>query len=205
MNHYYKLGKLPLDFIEFFRDEIIKRTTSDNYQWVQFDEFLHSEFLKYFENSELKIQTLPDSTVHVQKALCSKPGYGFTIHKDGFNCKSALNIVLSGNSTDWIKWYDEDLISKVCNIKKIKDTSNGYGYAYSRNTNLKHYEYVPHINELHTEIGDVYVLDVDQFHSFKCVGENQRIVIQTKFDGFPNLETIYNSLKHKSFKNLITF
>jgi hypothetical protein len=197
---YFKLGKLPIDFVDFFKTEILKRKTDRNYQWVQFDKELNTQFLTVFENTELTVQVNPETNLPVQKALISNPDNGCTIHKDGIECKSALNIVLSCNATDWVRWYDENLINKMYPNLKNKNKAS---FGYSRDTGITNYERIPYIDELHTEVGDVYVLDVDSFHSFKCVGENTRIVIQTKFEGFPDLETIYNSLKHKSFLNLI--
>jgi hypothetical protein len=196
---YQKLGKLPSSTINFFLAEILKRKKPTvPYQWIHFDEYLNQEFLKIFTNTELEIQWGENKTKPIQKAFYSDPGHGMRIHKDGFQCRSALNIVLSCNSTDWVRWYDEDYINSITSL----EFSNKLGQ--SRNTNLFRYDSIPFIEELHNEIGDVYALDVDTYHSFKCIGSNPRIILQTKFEGFPTFEKIKDSLTKKSFSNLIT-
>jgi hypothetical protein len=195
---YHKLGKLPKETINFFLAEITERKISNiPYQWIQFDDYLHNEFLKIFSNTELKIQLSSDKTMHIQKAFYSAPGHGFRIHKDGFKCRSALNISISCNPGDWVRWYDEDYINNIATI----DYSNKLGK--SRNTDIYEYENVPFIEELRTEPGDVYVLDVEAYHSFKCIGDNPRIIVQTKFEGFPSFTEINKSLSNTSFYNLI--
>jgi hypothetical protein len=195
---YRKLGKLPIETIDFFLVEILKRKKPNSpYQWIHFDEYLNDEFLKIFINTELKIQWDENKTKPIQKAFYSDPGHGFRIHKDGFQCNSALNVTVSCNPGDWVRWYDEQYINSISKI----DYSNKFGK--SRNTNILDYENIPCVEELHTEVGDVYVLDVNTYHSFKCIGDNPRIILQTKFEGFPVLDTIDKSLTKNSFSNLI--
>jgi hypothetical protein len=43
------------------------------------------------------------------------------------------------------------------------------------------------------------VLNVDKFHTWHCGGPKRRIVIQTKFDGFPDVETLFDVLKDHKF------
>lgn len=199
---YHKLGKLPIETINFFLEEILKRKqTNVPYQWVQFDEKLHLEFLKIFSNTELKIQKNSANTHYIQKAFYSEPGYGFRIHKDGMNCRSALNIVLSCNTSDWVRWYDEDYINKITSTPVVATFYKNFGS--SRNIDIFEYENIEFTEELQVEIGDVYALDVGTYHSFKCVGSLPRIIIQTKFENFPNFETINKSLSKNSFSNLI--
>lgn len=196
---FYKLGKLPKDTIEFFKSELLKQKVYGKpYQWILFDEFLNKEFLKIFSNTELKVQWRKDGSRPIQKAFYSDPGHGYKIHKDGISCKSALNIVLSCNSSDWVRWYDEEYINKLYKLEVTNKT-----LWFSRDINIINYESVPFTHELKNSIGDVYVLDVETYHSFKCIGTVPRIVLQTKFDGYPNFETIKNSLIKNSFHNLI--
>lgn len=200
---YHLLGKLPANTVEFFLNEILKRKVPNNpYQWIQFDDFLNGEFLKIFTNTELKIQRSEDGSRPIQKAFYSDPGHGFRIHKDGLRCQSALNIAISCNSGDWVRWYDEEYINSRYTLN-TRNNIFGQGKS-SRDINERDYETIPYIEELHNEVGDVYVLDVDSYHSFKCNGNKPRIIVQTKFSGFPKLETIYKSLKENSFSNLIT-
>lgn len=195
---YHKLGKLPIETINFFLEEILKRKQPNvPYQWIQFDDQLHFEFLKIFSNTELKIQKHVSNARCIQKAFYSNPSHGFRIHKDGFKCQSALNIAVSCNPGDWVRWYDEDYINSISTI----DYATAVGR--SRNTDIYNYENVPFIDELRNEPGDVYVLDVGTYHSFKCLGSAPRIVIQTKFENHPDFETIKQSLSTNSFLNLI--
>jgi len=200
---YRKLGKLPTNTIEFFKEEILKKKVDNEpYQWIQFDKTLNDKFVEIFENTDLKIQWSNEKKRHTQKAFYSEWGYGYGIHKDGLKCKSALNIAISCNPNDWVRWYDDALIKRIA-VLGIKD-KDGHEYGYSRDVHIKQYEKVPFIEELKVEAGDVYLLNVDVFHSFKCRGNDPRIIIQTKFEGYPTLDQIYESLKYKSFKNLIT-
>ena len=196
---YKKLGKLPIETIEFFKHEILKRKVPNiNYQWIQFDQALINEFATIFCNTDLKIQYDPSKNRLVQKAFYSSPGHGFRIHRDGLCCRSALNIAISCNSDDWVRWYDDKLIDNLGNITESKSN-----LGTSRNVDIMNYENVPYIEELHNEPGDVYVLDVESLHSFKCNGTEPRIIIQTKFHDFATLSTIANSLDKNSFINII--
>jgi hypothetical protein len=197
---YKKLGKLPLETIEFFKKELLARKIDSNYQWIQFDKYLNDKFAEIFSNTELSVQYDPTKNRLVQKAFYSAPGHGFRIHKDGSHCRSALNIAISCNETDWVRWYDDAIINSFNN--NVIATNN-INYGYSRDCNIMEYEEIPYIEELHNEVGDVYTLDVETFHSFKCIGTEPRIVIQTKFHDYPTFSTITESLSKHSFANLI--
>jgi hypothetical protein len=199
---YKKLGKLPPETIEFFKQELLARKIDSDYQWIQFDQYLNDAFKEIFTNTELKIQYDTTKSRLVQKAFYSAPGHGFRIHKDGIRCRAALNIAISCNDTDWVRWYDDNTIKSLEDNTPITNRS-GSGYGYSRNCSIQEYENIPFTHELQNEVGDVYALDVDTFHSFKCIGSEPRIIIQTKFEGFPTFNTIAESLSRNSFKNLI--
>jgi len=196
---YKKLGKLPLETIEYFKHEILKRKVPDSdYQWIHFDKTLNDAFFKIFTNRELEVQFDPDKQRYIQKAFYSSPDHGYKIHRDGLQCNSALNIAISCNPDDWVRWYDHDLINSLDN-----SITSTYNLGYSRNCSIREYEQIPFIEELHTEVGDVYALDVDNYHSFKCNGTEPRIIIQTKFRNYPTLPTILESLERSSFSNII--
>lgn len=204
--NYFKLGKLPNDTIEFFKEEIYKRRDPNrNYQWVEFDNSLNQAFMEIFENKDLDVMWDPYNNKWIQKAFFSAPGHGFKIHKDGTRCRSALNIAIQANDLDWTRFYDDDYINSISktelNLNSGKNAGNTVGS--SRNVDIEEYEDIEYVDELKTETGDVYLINVDKFHSFKCNGPNDRIIIQTKFKGFPDFNTIYETLKKKSFKNLI--
>lgn len=201
MNYQY-LGKLPEETISFFRDELLKRKKPNMpYQWISFDNYLNTEFMKLFENTELQVQWIrrgAAGVLPVQKAFYSESGYGFRIHKDGISCRSALNISISCNKDDWVRWYDENHINSIGNLEITDKTFNK-----SRNVDIFEYEDIPFIEEHRNEIGDVYLVNTDVYHSFKCNGDNPRIVIQTKFEGFPYFDMIRESLMKSSFTNII--
>jgi hypothetical protein len=199
---YKILGKLPLDTVEFFKKEILlRKKTDDSYQWIHFDQELNDYFFKIFENQELEIQYDPEHRRFVQKAFYTEPNHGFRIHRDGHRCQSAMNIAISCNDTDFVRWYDTDVINGLSDTVAT-DNTKGKG-GRSRNTNIMEYEDIPYTHELHCEVGDVYALDVDTFHSFKCGGPEPRIIIQTKFKDFPDFQTIAESLTRSSFRNII--
>jgi hypothetical protein len=198
-SNYYKLGMLPPNIVENFKKEILKnKIFNKNYYWIQFNECLEEMFLSLFKSLPLKIQFNPETNRRVQKIFYSNPGYGYRIHKDGIKCKSALNIAISANESDWVRWYSDDVIYNLEN-NDIK-VSNVWGY--SRDTNLKEYEDIPYIDELKTISGMVYILDVDKFHSFKCNGPEPRIIIQTKFENFPSLLELKEKINFSLFKNI---
>ncbi len=183
---YYKLlGRLPEQTIEIFVKEIYKLKKSIPYQWIRVNDFLHNEFLKIFSHDTLEVQINPATNNYVQKAAYAEPNFGYRIHKDGVKCKSALNICLSSNESDWIRWYDDDYINSISlmtlDTKKV---------IASRDTDIFDYENIPYVAELRTQPGEVYVIDVDTFHSFKCNGPKNFITLQTKFKNFPDFETL---------------
>lgn len=198
--NYYILGKLPDEVINEFKQEILKNKESNlNYSWIHVDDVVENLFLSLFKSLPLKIQYNHETNRKVQKAFFSNPGYGFRIHKDGKKCKSALNIAISANETDWVRWYSDETINKFENINNINFKKN---WGYSRDTNLKEYEDVPYDDELRITTGIVYILNVDKFHSWKCNGPNPRIILQTKFEGYPDLNELYEKLKPSIFKNI---
>lgn len=200
---YKKLGKLPLDTVEYFKREILRRRVlNENYQWILFDKTLNDVFIKIFSNQELEIQYDPDQQRYIQKAFYSSPGYGCGIHRDGLQCNSALNIAISCNPGDWVRWYNHEHVDSLGSLSVRNVKNSRYG-GRSRDINIPNYEDVPFTDELHTEVGDVYALDVDTYHSFKCLGTEPRIIIQTKFSNYPTLSTIVESLERTSFSNII--
>lgn len=205
--NYHFLGKLPADTVSFFKHEILQRNKkhnpnvrhiNDSYQWVHFDDYLHNEFLKIFINTDLKIQWWKEKDRPTQKAFVVEPGAGMRIHKDGMHCKAALNIAISCNPNDWVRWYDEDTINSLGNVVARND-----GEASSRNVDITDFESVEYTEEVHNSEGDVYIVNTDVYHSFKCNGTDPRIIIQTKFDKWPDFETVKESLTKNSFINLL--
>lgn len=198
--NYHVLGKLSNDVIVEFKNEILKNKVSlQNYQWIDFNDVLENLFLSLFKEIPLKIQYNPETQKKVQKVFFSNPGYGFRIHKDGKRCKSALNIAVSANPSDWVRWYSDSVINELENINNINCKKK---WGYSRDTSLLNYENIPYEDELRVTTGTVYILNVDKFHSFKCNGPNPRIIIQTKFDNFPELDELNKKITPSIFKRL---
>jgi hypothetical protein len=200
--NYKLLGSMPDDIIQFFYNELIKRKKHGiPYQWIHFDTVLNDRFLEIFENTELKIQWNHQlkPAQPIQKAFYSDPGHGFRIHKDGLRCKSALNIAISCNDDDWVRWYDTEYIDSIGSMTTVNKLT-----AKSRNIDIMDYESIPFIEERRNKIGDVYIVNTDVYHSFKCNGPNPRIIIQTKFENFPDFNTLRESLGESSFCNLIS-
>ena len=194
--NYQLLGKLPESTIDFFLEEILKRKVPDKpYQWIHFDNYLNSKFLEIFSNTELSVQWSGQRPI--QKALYSDPGHGYRIHKDGTQCKSAMNIALSTNSDDWVRWYDEDYINKIGSVELLNDSRGS-----SRDIDIYEYEDIPYIQQENPGVGEVYLVNTDVYHSFKCNGNSPRIIIQTKFAGVPDFNTIRSSLIDSSFNNI---
>jgi len=200
---YKLLGKLPLDTVEFFRKEILLRKKNDDpYQWIHFDAVLNNYFFKIFQNTDLQIQYDLEHKRYVQKAFYSESGHGARIHRDGHRCMSAMNIAISCNDTDFVRWYDTDVVDSLSDTVASNNTKTTGGR--SRNTTIMEYDDIPYTDEFRCKVGDVYALDVETFHSFKCGGPLPRIIVQTKFRNYPDLQTIAGSLTQSSFHNIIT-
>lgn len=195
--NYYKIGKLPESTVSIFRSEIEKLKTYENYQWIKFNDKMRDLFSEIFCNTDLTIQK-KDNGELVQKVFYSAPGHGFRIHKDGIKCKSALNIAISSNSSDWVRWYNEDFINKLSKCSAVDNEWNNYGL--SRNTEIYQYSEIPFEDELRVETGDIYILNVDKFHSFKCNGPDARMIMQIKFEDFPTVEELYKKISINNFK-----
>jgi len=199
-NHYHHLGKLPPETISFFKEEILKRMDTLDNGHVQFDEFLNKKYLEIFSNPELKVQYWKEQQRYIQKGFVMAPGGGLRIHKDGTRCKAALNIAIQCNPGDWLRWYDEETVTKLG-----KETLANYGYSGSltRHVDIDDYESIDYIEESRVSEGDVYIVNTDVYHASKCTGPSNRIILQTKFEGFPDFETLVSELTNQSFSNLI--
>lgn len=202
--YFKKIGTLPTPVIDKIKEKILKKIDkSKNYQWVLFDQLMNEEFLEIFSCNDLKIQfkkTDDGSLIPIQKAFISSPNSGYGIHKDGIHCKSALNIALSSNYNDWIRWYDDAYILNLISNNKAQVNILNTINVKSRDVNIIDYENVPYLKELRVVTGDVYVLTVDKYHSFKCNGPNIRIILQTKFEDYPELETLINKISMSNFR-----
>lgn len=197
---FYKvLGNLDHKIIDQLESMIMKLHNPNTlgFQRIEFNNNL-IDFLKdIFFNVPLTVQH--NGTRLVQKAFYSDPGTTYPIHKDGLCCLSALNIAVSSNSDDWVRWYDDDLINQLSNVENIRGK-----YGVTRNTNIENSKKVPFIEEYIPKKGDVYILNVDQFHTWHCGGPNPRIIIQTKFDGYPSFEELKSSIVFDNIKFLTT-
>jgi hypothetical protein len=182
--HHKLLGTLSIEIIEQLKSMILKHhndKTTKKFQRIEFDE----EILNYLNTiiiTDMKVQKRIDGK-YVQKVFYSDSKFVYPIHKDGIKCRSALNIVLQCNDDDWTRWYDDDLILEQSELQSLK-FANGNS---SRETSLPVdvIENMQFVEEFKSKVGDVYIIDVNTFHTWKCSGPNPRIIIQTKFDDFP--------------------
>ena len=147
-----------------------------------------------WENKNLKVRRWDNKWI--QKAFYSPVGKGWKIHKDGIDCKVALNIALQSNESDWVRWYDEELINDLADIN-VTDGDKGKGH--SRNIPINEYEDISFIDELKVEQGEVYLVNTDVFHSFYCGGPKDRVIVQTKFQNNPNWNTVLENVKKSNF------
>jgi hypothetical protein len=208
ISNYFYLGRLPQETIDFLLVETLKLKNNElkEKQWIYYNYYLNFEFLKLFTNKNLELKFIKEgaglqkgvSNFYNQKVFYTPAGQSFMIHKDGINDKVALNIALSCNEDDWVRWYDEESILQYGEVPVT--VSKGY----SRNAfNVPDFENFPYIEEIKNKIGDVYVIRTDVFHSYKCVGPKDRLILQTKFEGNPSFETVCDLLSNENFKNLI--
>lgn len=194
---YKKIGTLPQDILDEFKEEILERKDpSKGYQWIEFDNYLNGKFYEIWENEKLDVRQWEDKWI--QKAFYSPPQEGWKVHKDGINCKTALNIAIQCNDTDWVRWYDEDYINTQANVISAK----AQGIGNSRNIDIENYEELEYVKQIIPKEGDVYLVNTDVFHSFKCGGPKDRIIVQTKFEGNPKINDVAELLQESSFVTL---
>ena len=194
--NYYHLGKLPASTIDHFKlmiRELIGPHGPD-FQSLQFTQQIKNEFKKIFDHDSLMLEIKPN-----QKAFYTRPNYTAKIHKDGFDTNAALNIAITCNPTDWVRWHSEEQIASL----GIEPEFGNQGHLAFRRVPLLPLDDVPYIESQTVEPGDVYLVNTNVWHSFKCSGANDRIIIQTKFASNPTIETLKDMLEHKNFKNLV--
>jgi hypothetical protein len=197
--HHKLLGTLPIEIVERLKSMILKfhdDQTTAKFQRIEFNEEILN-YLKTIIVTNMKVQKSIDGKTYVQKVFYSDSELVYPIHKDGVKCRSALNIVLQCNDDDWTRWYHDDLILEQSELQSLKST-NGNS---SRETSLsiETIENMQFVEEFRSKVGDVYLIDVDTFHTWKCAGPNPRIIIQTKFDGFPTFNELCGLI---SFDNI---
>ena len=167
------------NMIMFYRD-----INLSGFQRIEFDEKIYSYLKQIFCNIDIPIGEKNGRLT--QKAFYSGSGFIYPIHKDGIKCKSALNIVIKSNKDDWIRWYSDDVILKLGQLVQIELQSGS-----SRNVkNIKDIANIQYLCEYKPKIGDVYILNVDTFHTWKCSGPDYRLIIQTKFQNNPTFEDL---------------
>jgi hypothetical protein len=198
--HHKLLGTLPPEIIEKLKSMILKYhddQTTKKFQRIEFDEEILN-YLKTIIVTDMKVQKSIDGKTYVQKVFYSNPGFVYPIHKDGVKCRSALNIVLQCNDDDWTRWYDDHTILSQTKFQTMIST-NGFS---SRNTSLSDevIENMTFVEEFKSKVGDVYLIDVDTFHTWKCSGPVPRMVIQTKFDEFPTFNQLCSKISLNNIK-----
>jgi len=196
---FYKvLGKLSTNYVNNLESMIMELHDHSitGFQRIEFTEQI-IDYLKVL-TADIPLKIQHNGLRLVQKAFYSDPGITYPIHKDGIRCMSALNVAVSSNDNDWIRWYSDRAINNIGKVE-VFETSKGS----TRNTDIKNLEaeHVEYICEYRPKKGDVYILDVNSFHTWHCSGPSPRIIVQTKFDGFPNLNFLSESLKNSNITN----
>ena len=202
--NYKLIGRLPIETVNFFKEEILKiKDETKKFQWIYLNYKLNFEFIKIFENGILEPIFDKNKNRFEQKAFYVPSEKGYMIHKDGVDDKVALNIALSCNENDWVRWHDDKLVYEQGDVPVTYSYKQGYGSSQNA-VNIKDYENFPYTDQIRNRVGDVYIIKTDVFHSYKCSGPNDRLILQTKFKGNPTFETVCEQLTTKNFKNLIT-
>lgn len=199
-----KIGKLNNNIVNDLLTMILpfEDKYNNGFQRVEFNTEIYQYLKDIFVNKNLKVQQSYNKEFLVQKAFLSGVNYSFPIHKDGIQCKSALNIALQCNESDWIRWYSDKLINKLSSVELLQKDKKS-----TRNSTISK-DLIPELKflaELKVEPGDVYTLDVNTFHTWYCAGPKKRIIIQTKFEGFPDFKFITKLLSKESYSGLTLF
>lgn len=185
--NYKLLGTLDTVFLENIKQDVLARNTLKGFQNLFLSDKLATEFQQRlfpanFETDDLKI--------HHSKVFLTRPNVCYPIHKDGIDKKCALNVIISCNENDWVRWYTDDAIKAHNGTEHLI-----LGKSNTRDVDIKDVDHVPFIEEVHNNPGDVYLVNTDVYHSFKNNGNKDRIVIQTKFSINPTVEELYNRIQ----------
>lgn len=149
--------------------------------------------VKHFHENLFSKEFLEDPLFEIDhtKMFVTLPGQGYPIHKDGINKFVALNVIVDCNVNDWVRWYNRDCIAKY---KNIETEWNDQVKNYSFNIDVEDWEDVPFAVEARHRPGDIYLVNVDEYHSYKNNGDTIRIVLQSKFKQNPTMEDVYNKV-----------
>lgn len=111
-----------------------------------------------------------------------------------------MNICIVSNCNDRIRWYDDSIENLY--QKEIASRFDGKILS-SRNLICDDWKDLDgFIDEYCPEPGELYLVNTDVYHSFFCSGPEKRQVIQIKFEGWPDIETVEHNLKLGNIKGL---
>jgi hypothetical protein len=199
--NYKFLGKISLCFLEEVRQEVTGKALARDY--IDRTTFLSEEVTNRFRNYLFPSNFDSEQfVVNQTKVFITPPGeQNNYIHKDGVNRKCALNIVVSCNPTDVVRWYsDEEIISRG-GITELNLPHEGY---FSRQVrSITAYEHLPFIEEVtNQEPGNVYLVNTDVFHAYINRGTSWRFIIQNKFSKNPSIEQVYARIQEVGLNGL---
>lgn len=183
--NYKFLGSISPSILDNIRLNVTSRRNLNKQFEVIFPEHI-SQF--YYTLFPLEFQSI----VEHSKVFVTAPGYAYPIHKDGYDRKCALNVVIDCNPSDWVRWYTTDNIIAAGGIETLEHGYYHDGTEYhSRNVKIKNVESVQPIEEIHNQVGDVYLVNTDVYHTFKNNGNSDRLIIQTKFKDNLSIDEVY--------------
>lgn len=199
VKHFKKIGKFDKQILANLKS-IVNRFPEKKSPalWNYFPEIEH--YLTFIlGDQKLKISRNEKDLASI-KLFVSDPDDGMGLHKDGLKNKTAMNICVDANPDDWIRWYDDDVENSY--EKEIAKRFDGKILA-SRNLLCDDWKNLDrHIAEYSPEPGELYLVNTDVYHSFYCSGPNKRRVIQIKFEGWPDIDTVEKNLILTNIKGL---
>lgn len=191
MKFYKNLGKFDKKTLVNLKSIATKIQHSDSPAVWQYFPEIENYLLYLLGEQKLKIAK-DDNNLSSIKLFISEKNHGMGLHKDGLKNKTAMNICISSNQNDWIRWFDDDI--EACYEKEISSRFGGKILA-SRNLLCDDWRTLDkHIFQCCPEPGDLYLVNTDVYHSFYCAGPEKRIVVQIKFQGWPDIETVEEQL-----------
>lgn len=195
--HYKILGYLDDQQLSALRSQLDRHSVDwPEYKTWDFFTDLELDIKSLFGDQPLDLQRGPTGRPSV-KLFRTSPGQNAPIHKDGMRARSAVNICVDSNPTDWIRWWADSIEDQFA--KKVVDWQGAE--RQSRNLDVASVVDLGFwIDQFRPLPGCVYAINTDVYHSYYCGGPGTRRVIQTKFQGWPYIDQLLDQLDPSKFK-----